>query len=71
VNYKFARRRLADVKAGLHSPYPDLRDLADGDPKFAIDFLSVYATLIDGWLGGPSEKVLGGKFARLPLLDKA
>ena len=59
------------VKAGLHGPHPDLRDLADGDPQFAIDFRRVYATVLDGWLGCPSEKVLGGKFARLPLLDKA
>jgi uncharacterized protein (DUF1501 family) len=58
------------VKAGLHGPYPDLRDLADGDPKFAIDFRRVYATLL-GWLGCPSEKVLGAKFAPLPLLGKA
>ncbi len=58
------------VKAGLHGPYPDLRDLADGDPKFAIDFRRVYATLLDGWLGCPSQKVLGGKFAALPLLGK-
>ncbi len=56
------------VKAGVHGPYPDLQDLADGDPKHAVDFRRVYATVLDGWLGGPSEKVLGGKFASLPLL---
>jgi uncharacterized protein (DUF1501 family) len=59
------------VKGGLHGPYPDLRDLADGDPKFAIDFRRVYATLLEGWLGCPAEKVLGAKFAHLPLLAKA
>jgi uncharacterized protein (DUF1501 family) len=59
------------VKAGLHGPYPDLRDLADGDPKFAIDFRRVYATLLEGWLGCGAEKVLGAKFERLPLLAKA
>jgi uncharacterized protein (DUF1501 family) len=50
------------VKAGLHGPYPDLSDLADGDPKFATDFRRVYATLLDGWLKCPAEKVLGEKF---------
>src|SRR5207302_2711854 len=50
------------VTAGLHGPYPNLRDLADGDPKFAIDFRRVYATLLDEWLSCPSQKVLGGKF---------
>jgi uncharacterized protein (DUF1501 family) len=56
------------VKAGLHGPHPDLRDLADGDPKFAIDFRRVYATLLDRWLGCPGEKVLGEKFEPLPVL---
>ncbi len=56
------------VKSGLHGPYPNLRDLADGDPKFAIDFRRVYATLLDRWLSCPSEKVLGEKFEPLPVL---
>jgi uncharacterized protein (DUF1501 family) len=57
------------VKAGLHGPYPDLRDLdGGGDPKFAIDFRRVYAALLDRWLGCPAEKVLGAKFDPLPLV---
>ena len=56
------------VKSGLHGPYPNLRDLADGDPKFAIDFRRVYATLLDRWLNCPSDKVLGEKFEPLPVL---
>jgi len=56
------------VKSGLHGPYPNLTDLADGDPKHAIDFRRVYAALLDGWLGCPSAKVLGEKFEPLPVL---
>jgi uncharacterized protein (DUF1501 family) len=56
------------VKSGLHGPYPNLRDLADGDPKFAIDFRRIYASLLDRWLGCPSDKVLGEKFEPLPVL---
>jgi uncharacterized protein (DUF1501 family) len=57
------------VKAGVHGPHPNLQDLdAGGDPKFAIDFRQVYATVLDRWLNCPSEQVLGGKFALLPLL---
>jgi uncharacterized protein (DUF1501 family) len=56
------------VKAGLHGPYPNLSDLADGDPKHAIDFRRVYASVLDGWLSCPSEKVLGEKFEPLPVL---
>ncbi len=56
------------VKAGLHGPYPDLHDLDDGDPKHALDFRRVYATLLDRWLACPSDKVLGEKFEHLPVL---
>jgi uncharacterized protein (DUF1501 family) len=56
------------VKAGLHGAYPDLTDLADGDPKFAVDFRRVYATVLGGWLGCPAEKVLGQKFTPLGIL---
>jgi uncharacterized protein (DUF1501 family) len=56
------------VKAGLHGPYPDLRDLADGDPKHAIDFRRVYAALLGEWLNCPGERVLGEKFEPLPVL---
>ncbi len=58
----------SSVKAGLHGPYPNLRDLADGDPQHAIDFRRIYASLLDHWLGCPSEKVLGEKFEPLPVL---
>jgi uncharacterized protein (DUF1501 family) len=58
------------VKAGLHGPYPNLQDLDDGDPKFAIDFRRVYATLLDQWLGCPSERILGTKFQHLAVLEK-
>jgi uncharacterized protein (DUF1501 family) len=60
------------VQAGLHGPYPNLRDLDEGgDPRFAIDFRRVYATLLDRWLGCPAERVLGAKFEHLPLLAMA
>jgi uncharacterized protein (DUF1501 family) len=51
------------VKPGLHGPYPNLQELADGDPKHAVDFRQVYANVLDNWLGCPSEKVLGQKFS--------
>jgi uncharacterized protein (DUF1501 family) len=42
--------------------------LHDGDPKHALDFRRVYATVLDQWLGCPSERVLAGKFEHLPVL---
>jgi uncharacterized protein (DUF1501 family) len=61
----------APVKAGIHGPYPNLLDLdSGGDPKFAIDFRQVYATLLDRWLGCPSAKVLGSEFKPVEVVEK-
>jgi uncharacterized protein (DUF1501 family) len=56
------------VKGGLYGPMPDLNDLEDGDLKFQIDFRQVYATAVDGWLGGDSQVVLGEAFSHVPVL---
>jgi uncharacterized protein (DUF1501 family) len=57
------------VRAGVHGSYPNLQDLRDGDPKHALDFRQVYATVLDQWLGCPSAQVLGEPFARLAVLQ--
>jgi len=56
------------VKAGLHGPYPDLTRLADGDPIHAVDFRSIYATLLDRWLEVPHRDILGAAFEPMPVL---
>jgi uncharacterized protein (DUF1501 family) len=56
------------VRPGLHGPYPNLQDLQDGDPKHSLDFRRIYATILDQWLGCPSERVLGERFEHLPVL---
>jgi uncharacterized protein (DUF1501 family) len=56
------------VKGGLWGTYPSLERLGDGDLVYNTDFRSVYATLLDGWLGCSSQQVLGGEFARLEML---
>ena len=58
------------VRAGLLGAYPSLTDLEDGDLKRSIDFRQVYATLLEDWLGVPSEAALGGRFERLALLNR-
>jgi uncharacterized protein (DUF1501 family) len=58
----------SQIKGGVHGDYPSLSDLDDGDLRFHTDFRSVYATVLDHWLGVPSEKVLGGQFKTLPLI---
>ncbi len=57
------------VRSGLHGPYPNLSQLEGGDPRHAIDFRRVYATLLDQWLGGSSQLVLGEKFELMNLLS--
>lgn len=51
-------------KAGIHGAHPSLTDLdlREGDLKQHTDFRRVYATLLDKWLGYPSEPILGGNF---------
>jgi uncharacterized protein (DUF1501 family) len=50
------------IKAGLLGTYPSLADLDEGDLKFTTDFRSVYAGLLEHWLGVDSKPVLGQKF---------
>ena len=56
------------VQPGLHGTHPSLTDLDSGDLKFNTDFRSIYASILDNWMGAPSETVLGGRFAHLPIL---
>jgi uncharacterized protein (DUF1501 family) len=57
------------VRPGAHGPNPNLTDLADGDPRFAIDFRRIYAAVLDRWLGCPADAVLGGHFEPLNVLQ--
>ena len=59
------------VEGGLVGQYPSLEQLGDGDLIYNTDFRSVYATLLDGWLGCPSQQVLRGEFPRLDILQRA
>lgn len=51
--------------AGFYNPAPDLTTLDDGDLIHQVDFRRCYATLIDDWLEGNSNAVLGQKFDSL------
>lgn len=55
----------AGIKGGVYGDYPSLTDLDDGDLRFHTDFRRVYATVLDRWLGSPSDVILDGKFAPL------
>ncbi len=56
------------VKGGLYGTPPSLANLVLGDNlESTTDFRQVYATLIEGWLGADSRKVLGQKFETLKI----
>lgn len=56
------------VQPGLLGRHPSLSDLADGDVRFHTDFRSVYASVLDQWLGWPAEAILGERFPRAEVL---
>lgn len=52
----------AKVKGGLYGEYPRLDKLGEGDLIFNTDFRSIYAALLEKWLGCPAKKILGREF---------
>lgn len=56
------------VRGGLYGAMPDLGATNMGNVRFSVDFRSVYATVLERWLGRPAARVLDGEFAKLPVL---
>ena len=56
------------VRGGLYGDAPRLDALEGGNLGFAVDFRSLYATVIERWWGQNSARVLGGRFAPLDLI---
>ncbi len=56
------------VRGGLYGAAPDLGATNMGNVRYTVDFRSVYATVLERWLGRPSAGVLAGQFAQLPVL---
>jgi uncharacterized protein (DUF1501 family) len=57
------------VKGGFYGAPPNLAQLStDGNPAYALDFRSVYATVLDRWWGMDSRDALGGRFAPVPYI---
>ena len=62
------------VRGGIYGTAPNLRIGSDNptlenssqDVRFETDFRSVYARVIDNWLGGDSNAILGGDFRNGP-----
>lgn len=59
------------VKGGLHGEHPSLTKLDDNsDLIYTVDFRSVYATILEDWLGADAQAVLGRKFEKLGFIAK-
>lgn len=51
------------VNKGIYGEPPSLSSLDEnGNLKYTVDFRSVYATVLDRWMGASSKDVLGGSF---------
>ncbi len=56
----------AQVRGGFYGELPSLTNLdAEGNLRASVDFRGVYATVLDGWLGGDSNQILGGRYEDL------
>lgn len=60
----------ANFKQPIIGKHPSLNDLDDGDLKHHTDFRSIYASVLEQWLGSPAEKTLGGNFKTLDLFHR-
>ena len=57
------------IHGGLYGEQPSLSDLDQaGNLKFKVDFRSVYATILDRWLGVDSKTVLGSQYENVGFL---
>ncbi len=53
------------VKGGMYGEYPSLSRLDNGDLKYNVDFRSVYASVLEDWLGADANAVLGKRYEKL------
>jgi uncharacterized protein (DUF1501 family) len=61
-----------NITKGVFGEPPSLTSLdANGNLKYTIDFRSVYATVLDRWMGASSHDVLGGSFGSQNFLPNA
>ena len=59
------------IRPGIIGEHPSLTDLDEGDLKYKIDFRTVYAGILEGWLKADSKKILEGEYRPVPVVKKA
>ena len=58
------------IRSGLIGQHPNLTDLENGGTRHHTDFRSVYATVLDHWLGLDSQAILGATFPPVALFSE-
>jgi uncharacterized protein (DUF1501 family) len=56
------------VRPGLLGKHPSLTDLDERDLKYNVDFRSIYAAILEDWMGAPAGTVLNGQFRKAKVL---
>jgi uncharacterized protein (DUF1501 family) len=60
------------VKGGIYGEYPSLepsKQEEGGNLKYNLDFRSVYATILEDWLGLNAQPIIGGSFEPVKFLS--
>jgi uncharacterized protein (DUF1501 family) len=56
------------LRPGLLGDHPSLARLDQGDLIFNVDFRSVYATVLEDWMGAPAAEILGRAYRKAKIL---
>ncbi len=56
------------VTGGMFGPHPSLTDLDQDALKFSVDYRSLYATVLDRWLGLDPVAILGQNYAMIDVI---
>lgn len=59
------------LQKGVIGKHPSLTDLDQGDLKFKIDYRSVYADLLENWMGIEPHPIIGKSFKNVGLFETA
>jgi uncharacterized protein (DUF1501 family) len=58
------------LRPGLLGEHPALADLDRGDLRFTVDFRSVYAAVLEDWMGAPAAKILGREHRKAHIVTR-
>ena len=56
------------VQPGVHGTHPSMSKLDQGDLIHTIDFRTLYASVLEDWMGADSSEILKGRWKTVPLI---